>query len=93
MPTVNPVKEKKSRPSDDVFFGWKTILFNCDCHTFADVIVQLLKAIRCTRHQAETIAWQVHNTGSAVVYQGPREKCEAVAAVLEDIKLKVNVAQ
>ncbi len=73
--------------------GWKTILFNCECHTFDEVERQLIKAIRCTLSQARKYSMEVHTKGSAVVYRGPRERCEAVAMVLEDIGLIVKVSQ
>lgn len=73
--------------------GWNTVLFNCDCHTFDDVERQLIKATRCSLARARELSWQVHNKGSAVVYSGPRERCEAVAAVLGDIGLIVKVTQ
>ena len=37
------------------------------------------------------LANMVHNVGHAVVYRGARERCEAVAMVLEEIKLRVTV--
>lgn len=73
--------------------GWKVILFNCDCHSFHDVAVQLMKAIRCDYQRGLALANVVHHTGSATVYGGPRERCEAVAAVLEDVRLRVKVDQ
>jgi ATP-dependent Clp protease adapter protein ClpS len=57
------------------------------------VAVQLMKAIRCTYERGMQLANVVHYTGSAVVYSGPRERCEAVAAVLQDIRLRVQVVQ
>ncbi|MBI4677535.1 MAG: ATP-dependent Clp protease adaptor ClpS [Elusimicrobia bacterium] len=42
---------------------------------------------------ARRISWEVHTKGSAAVYAGPRERCEAVAAVLEQIGLRVLVTQ
>jgi ATP-dependent Clp protease adaptor protein ClpS len=77
----------------DHWLGWKTILFNCNCHTFQDVAVQLMKAIRCSYEQGLQLANVVHYTGSAVVYSGPKERCEAVACVLEDIGLRTQVDQ
>lgn len=74
-------------------FCCKTILLNCDCHTFDDVATQLMKAIRCTYSKGLQWANVVHHTGSAVVYSGPRERCEAVASVLEDIGLSVLVSE
>lgn len=73
--------------------GWKVVLINCDCHTFDEVERQLLKAIRCSLAQARALSWEVHSKGAAVVYEGVRERCEAVAAVLEDIRLRVKVSQ
>ena len=73
--------------------GGKTILFNCDCHSFQEVALQLMKAVRCDYTRGLALANVVHHTGSATVYSGPRERCEAVAAVLEDIRLRVQVAQ
>ena len=31
--------------------GWKTILFNCNCHTFEAVTQQIIRAIQCTRRE------------------------------------------
>jgi ATP-dependent Clp protease adaptor protein ClpS len=73
--------------------GWRTILFNCECHTFDDVERQLIKAVRCTLSRARQISMEVHTKGSAVVYQGARERCEAVAEVLGSIGLLVKVSQ
>ncbi len=73
--------------------GWKTILFNCECHSFDEVERQLMKAVRCTLSQARRWSMEVHTKGSAVVYRGPRERCEAAASVLEEIGLLVQVSQ
>lgn len=83
----------KPADSGGASYSWKTVLINCDCHTFDDVEKQLLKAIRCTLSKARQIAWDVHTRGSAVVFSGPRERCEAVASVLEDVRLAVQVTQ
>lgn len=73
--------------------GWKTILFNCECHTFDEVERQLIKATRCSLSQARRHSMEVHSKGLAVVYRGPKERCEAVAMVLGEIGLIVSVAQ
>lgn len=73
--------------------GWKTLLFNCECHSFDEVESQLIKAVRCTLSQARRYSWEVHSKGIAIVYRGHRERCEAVASVLGDIGLIVKVAQ
>ena len=71
--------------------GWRTTLLNCDCHSFDEVERQLMKAVHCTLSQARAWSWEVHSKGAAVVYQGARERCEAVADVLGSIKLLVKV--
>lgn len=71
--------------------GWRTVLFNCNCHSFQDVAVQLMKAIRCDYQRGLALANVVHHTGCATVYSGHRERCEAVGAVLQDIGLRVQV--
>jgi ATP-dependent Clp protease adaptor protein ClpS len=73
--------------------GWKTILFNCDCHTFADVAAQLMKATSCTYSRGMQLANVVHYTGSAIVFSGAKERCEAVADVLAQTGLRVSVDQ
>ena len=86
-----PVKEKSPVDSKHGGFGAKTILFNDDYHTFQEVANQLMRAIRCTYSDGMALANTVHTTGSAVVYTGHVERCEAVAMVLEEIALKVTV--
>ena len=74
-------------------FQWKTILLNCSCHSFDQVERQLLKSIHCSLARARKISYEVHHTGSSVVYNGPLERCEAVAEVLEQIGLLVKITQ
>jgi ATP-dependent Clp protease adapter protein ClpS len=95
MPTALQKPRKKRDPSDGTTHGspWNTILFNCSCHTFDDVAKQLMKAIRVSYERGMDIANTVHTTGKAVVYTGHRERCEAVAMVLEDIGLRTKVSQ
>jgi ATP-dependent Clp protease adapter protein ClpS len=81
-------------PADvDADSGWHVILFNCGCHTFDQVEGILIKAVRCSLAQARAYSWEVHSKGSAVVYRGAREHCEAVADVIGSIGLLVKVSQ
>lgn len=96
MPSaVIQIPRKQKSPTDGATRGlpWNTILFNCNCHTFDDVAKQLMKAIRVSYERGLEIAGVIHHAGKAVVYTGPRERCEAVAMVLEDIRLIVKVSQ
>jgi len=72
---------------------WITILHNCDCHTFEDVVKQLIKAIACSEDRAWELAWEVHNTGKAVVKVGPETECVRVGNILGAIGLVVTVTQ
>lgn len=94
MVTATKVR-KVTEPTDTTHKGFscKTILFNCNCHSFDEVERQLIKAIHCSLSKARQIAWKVHTAGSEVVYTGHRERCEAVAMVLEDIGLIVKVSE
>jgi ATP-dependent Clp protease adaptor protein ClpS len=88
--------EREKLPSEDIGSGgepWKTVLFNCSCHSFDEVEKIVMKATRCTLSRARQLSWEVHTRGSAVVYEGPRERCEAVADTIASIGLQVKVAQ
>ena len=52
-----------------------------------------MKAIRISYERGMEIANVVHTSGKAVVYTGHRERCEAVAMVLEQIGLLTKVSQ
>ena len=72
--------------------GHRVFLFNCNCHTFEQVITQLCKAIQgMTESEAEAIAWRVHNEGLAEVYKGGQSECEKVARIIGEIGLIVQV--
>ena len=85
------VEEEVSLPGLES--GWRVILFNCECHTFDEVENALLKATQCSIAQARAWSWEVHTKGSAVVYHGPKEQCEAVADSIGAIGLTVTVTR
>jgi ATP-dependent Clp protease adaptor protein ClpS len=88
--------ERDEKTDADIGLGgdpWKTVLFNCDCHTFDEVENIVMKATRCTLSRARQISNEVHTRGSAVVYDGPRERCEAVADVISAVGLRTKVTQ
>ena len=89
-------RAEKIKEDDGVGAGddpWKVVLFNCDCHTFDEVENVVMKAIRCTLSRARQISNEVNSRGSAIVYDGPLERCEAVADVIGAIGLKVKVVR
>ena len=86
--------EREKKAEDSIGGGgepWKVVLFNCDCHTFDEVENVVMKATRCTLSRARQVSNEVHTRGSAVVYDGPLERCEAVADAIGSVGLKVKV--
>ena len=72
--------------------GHTVFLFNCECHSFEEVIAQLCKAVPgMTEPEAEEIAWRVHTQGLAEVYKGGRDECDRVAKIIGEIGLIVQV--
>ena len=90
---ATPVREVDEVTGTDVSPPWMTILHNCDCHTFEQVVKQLQKAIACSEEEGWKIAWQVHHTGKAVVKIGPEPECVRVGNILASIGLFVTVVQ
>src|SRR3989304_8084721 len=78
-PGVEDVTEGAAAPP------WMTILHNCECHTFEQVVKQLQKAIGCSEAEGWEIAWQVHNTGKAGVKVGPENECVRVGNILAGV--------
>ena len=72
---------------------WMTVLHNCDCHTFEQVVQQLMKAIACSEERGWELAWEVHNSGRAVVKVGAETECVRVGNILAAIGLVVTVTQ
>ncbi len=70
---------------------WNVTLLNDDWHTFDEVILQIIKAIKCNPQKAAEIALEAHNKGESVCYSGPKERCEHVASILEKIDLGVRI--
>lgn len=70
---------------------WKVILYNDDVHTFDEVILQIQKATGSSLERSTAIAYEVDARGRAVCYEGDKEDCHKVAAVLRQIYLQVEV--
>ena len=72
---------------------WMTLLFNDEVHSFDEVILQIQKATGYSLERAVGLTFQVHQKGKAVVYIGLKDKCERVAAILEQIHLITQVEE
>lgn len=88
-----PVKKPTDGTGRGTGYGWRVILWNCNCHSFEDVAKALMQAIRCSPERGITMAGNVHSAGKAVVYEGHLERCEAVAEVLGGHNLRVTLDQ
>lgn len=85
--------EYKPISEEDVALGlpFKVLLFNDDWHTFEEVIMQIVKAVKCSFEKARSYAFEVHVKGKATVYNGRLEDCLKVSSVLEEINLNTQV--
>ena len=90
---VLPYPEVEETTGTEIAPPWMTILHNCECHTFEQVVTQLQKAIACTEPEGWEIAWRVHNTGKAVVKVAHETECVRVGNILAAIGLVVTVVQ
>jgi ATP-dependent Clp protease adapter protein ClpS len=70
---------------------FKVVLFNDDDHSMDEVVLQVQKATGYSLEKAETIMWEAHTRGQAVVWLSSLEECQRVAGVLEQIELRVSV--
>jgi ATP-dependent Clp protease adapter protein ClpS len=69
----------------------QVILFNDDRHDQIEVTLQIIKAIHCSWEKAFGIMVRAHTDGRAPVLAAHKEKCEHVAAILEEIRLETKV--
>jgi len=66
------------------------ILYNCDCHTPEEVVVQLQKATGYDIERCIRIMLEAHTRDRAIAYTGSQEDCERAASVLRQIRLQVE---
>ena len=88
-PDVEVVAEEEVE--ERITTPWRVIVYNDDIHTFEEVIVQLMKATRCSAEQAERHAWTIHTEGKDCVYEGDFEDCFRVQGILREIQLVTEI--
>ena len=93
LPDVLTVEDLETERDNGLDNPWQAVLYNCDCHTYAQVIQQLMLATGCSRDHAYELAWIVDHHGRASVYVGEKAKCERVVRILRDIGLRAEVEQ
>ena len=66
-------------------------LFNCNCHSYLQVVEALVKAIKCDWTTAVRYAITANDFCSVAVYKGTKEDCEKVASILSSVGLNISV--
>lgn len=70
----------------------RVIVYNCDCHTFKQVIRLFCEVIPgMNSDRAFELAYRIHTQGQAVVYSGQWKTSEGIAQRLSAGGLKVVV--
>jgi len=95
---MSPTPETIPEITEDIQTGSGTglesrvVVFNCDCHTYQQVIELFCRYIPgMTPTKAFELAYRIDHDGQAVVYNGPLELAEDIAAKLAGGGLKVVV--
>ncbi|MEE8241529.1 MAG: ATP-dependent Clp protease adaptor ClpS [Nitrospirales bacterium] len=83
-------EEERTSAGDDLEAS--VIVYNCDCHTYQQVISLFCEAIPGMLPQrAFELAWQIDHQGSATVYSGTWERAEGIAKRLAGGGLRVVI--
>ena len=94
LPTteVTEVTEKETVPDAGRDFEAEVIVYNCDCHTYQQVIDLFCRYIPgMTSSKAFELAWRIDHHGNAQVYQGNQKSAEKIATKLAAGGLRVAV--
>lgn len=68
---------------------YNVILFNDDHHPYDLVVVQVLRAAKCTTEEAKSITEEAHRCGQSVAFTGCKERCEHVESILAGPPLRL----
>ncbi len=71
--------------------SWHVVLYNCDCHSADEVVLQLIKATDYPVRRCIHIMTEAHVLGRAIAYHGTKETCVRCADILASIGLRVEV--
>ena len=91
-PVATPeiLEEERTSAGDDLEAS--VIVYNCNCHTYQQVISLFCEAIPGMLPQrAFELAWQIDHQGSATVYSGTWESAEGIAKRLAGGGLRVVI--
>ena len=69
----------------------QVVLFDCTCHMFDDVVLQITKATGCSDSQAVQYAKVAEQFGCVAVFTGSSVECNKVITILTSTGLNANV--
>ncbi len=91
-PFAPPVPTETTSIDTGAGIGARVIVFNCECHTYEQVIAlfcQYIPGMNSTK--AFELAWKIDHDGEAIVFAGALEQAEEIAAKLAGGGLRVAV--
>lgn len=89
-PVPQTIEEAQTGTGNE--FSGRVVVYNCDCHTYQQVIELLCRAVpQMTPARAFELAYSIDHAGSAEVYSGSLKICERIARILGEGGLRVTV--
>ena len=82
--TLAPFKMAKAEQDTYATSGWKTIIFNCYCHTLFEAAEAIGSATHCSVAESIRLAGVAETTGQAIVLEGSEFDCETAAEILRN---------
>ncbi|UVT17263.1 MAG: ATP-dependent Clp protease adaptor ClpS [Nitrospira sp.] len=91
-PQTIPGTTEDVQIGSDVGFESRVVVYNCDCHTYQQVIELFCRFIPgMTSTKAFELAWRIDHDGEAIVFAGSTEQADDIAAKLAGGGLRVAV--
>ena len=72
---------------------WIVRVYNNEVNTFAEVVMILMLATKCSLDEAGMETWEIDRLGSSVVHHGDEDECRRAAKVISTIGIRVEVAK
>lgn len=91
-PETIPSISEDIQTSSGTGFESRVVVYNCDCHTYQQVIELFCRFIPgMTSTKAFELAYRIDHDGEAIVFTGSTEQSENIATKLAGGGLKVAV--
>lgn len=91
-PFAPPAPTEITTTGTDTGLEARVIVFNCECHTYQQVIALFCQYIPgMTSSKAFELAWKIDHDGEAIVFAGELKQAEEIAAKLAGGGLRVAV--